>query len=83
MQKTIAKEICFEGKGLHNGRNCQVRLIPGVEDSGIIFKRVDVAEDNIIPADFKFIADSKLCTTLKNYNSDAKIYTVEHFSCGT
>lgn len=79
MQKTIAKEVTFEGKGLHSGKNCQVKLLPAAEDTGIIFKRVDILEDNIIPADFKYVSDSTLCTTLKNYNSDAKIYTVEHF----
>ena len=79
MQKTIAKEVTFEGKGLHSGKNCQVRLVPSQENSGILFKRTDMAEDNIIPADFKYISDSNLCTTLKNYNSEAKIFTVEHF----
>ncbi len=79
MQKTIFKEVTFQGKGLHSGKTCSVKLCPSPEDSGIVFKRVDIPEDNIIPADFKFISDSKLCTTLKNYNNDAKIYTVEHF----
>ncbi len=78
MQKTIAKEVVFEGKGLHSGTNCRVKLTPGYENSGIVFKRVDISEDNIIPADFKYISNSNLCTTLKSYNSDAKIFTVEH-----
>ena len=78
MQKTIAHEITFEGEGLHSGKNCKVRLIPGSENSGIVFKRTDITEDNIIPADFKYISNSNLCTTLKNYNSEAKIFTVEH-----
>ena len=78
MQKTISKEVSFEGKGLHSGKNSIVRLIPAHENSGIVFKRTDIAEDNIIPADFKYISNSNLCTTLKNYNSEAKIFTVEH-----
>ena len=78
MQKTIAKEVIFKGKGLHSGKNCLVKLKPAHENSGIIFKRIDIAEDNIIPADFKYISNSNLCTTLKNYNSEAKIFTVEH-----
>ena len=78
MQKTIAKEVTFEGKGLHSGKNCKVSLIPAHENSGIVFKRIDIEEDNLIPADFKYISNSNLCTTLKNYNSEAKIFTVEH-----
>ena len=77
MQKTIAKEVTFEGKVCIR-KNCKVRLIPARENSGIVFKRIDITEDNIIPADFKYISNSNLCTTLKNYNSEAKIFTVEH-----
>ena len=46
MQKTIAKEVTFEGKGLHSGKNCKVSLIPAHENSGIVFKRIDIDEDN-------------------------------------
>ena len=38
MQKTIAKEVVFEGKGLHSGKICRVKLLPGYENSGIVFK---------------------------------------------
>ena len=60
MQTTIAKEINFEGKGLHSGKNCKVRLVPARENSGIVFKRIDITEDNMIPADFKYISNSNL-----------------------
>ena len=78
LQKTIAKEVNFSGVGLHNGKICNVKLLPAAVNTGIIFKRVDISTNNIIPADFKFISDSKLCTTLKNYGNDVKVYTVEH-----
>ncbi len=77
-QKTIKNPVNFEGIGLHTGVNCKVRLLPSASNSGIVFKRIDIKNNNIIPADFKYISDSKLCTTLKNYNNDIKIYTVEH-----
>ncbi|MDC0651655.1 UDP-3-O-acyl-N-acetylglucosamine deacetylase [Alphaproteobacteria bacterium] len=77
-QKTISSAIAFKGKGLHTGANCNIKLLPASVDTGIVFKRIDIAKDNIIPADFKFISESKLCTTLKNYNNNVKIYTVEH-----
>ena len=34
--------------------------------------------NNFIPADYRYIHKSKLCTTLKASNSDAKVITVEH-----
>tara|TARA_A100001011_G_scaffold378600_1_gene443527 strand:+ start:524 stop:1447 length:924 start_codon:yes stop_codon:yes gene_type:complete len=77
-QKTIAKKISFKGIGLHTGKICKVNLLPAPENSGIIFKRIDLPDNNCIPADFKFISDSKLCTTLKSYNNNFKVYTVEH-----
>ena len=48
MQKTIAKEVTFEGKGLHTGKNCTVSLIPAHENSGIVFKRIDLAKNNAL-----------------------------------
>tara|TARA_E500000178_G_scaffold352897_2_gene417421 strand:- start:706 stop:1632 length:927 start_codon:yes stop_codon:yes gene_type:complete len=78
MQKTISNEISFEGEGLHSGKICRVRLLPASINTGIIFKRTDISDDNIIPADFKYISDSKLCTTLRNYSNEVRILTVEH-----
>ncbi len=78
LQKTISKEVFFSGVGLHTGKICNVKLLPAADNTGIIFKRVDVASNNIIPADFKYISESKLCTTLKSFGSDIKVYTVEH-----
>ena len=77
-QKTIAKEVSFSGIGLHTGIDCNVKLLPAGPNTGIVFKRIDIAKNNIIPANFKFISESRLCTTLKNYNNHVKIFTVEH-----
>ena len=77
-QKTIAKEIAFKGIGLHTGIDCSIKFIPAEVNTGIVFKRVDISENNTIPADYKYISESRLCTTLKNYNNNIKIYTVEH-----
>ena len=57
---------------------CNVTLKPCEADTGIIFIRKDLRENNIVPADYRNIYKSNLCTTLKSYNSDTKILTVEH-----
>ncbi len=77
-QKTIAKEIVFEGKGLHSGQLCNVRLIPAKVDAGVKFIRKFKNTYKTIPADFKFISKSNLCTTLESFDSSFKIFTVEH-----
>lgn len=78
LQRTISKTVSFSGTGLHSGGICNITLKPSEADTGIIFIRKDLKENNVIPADFRYIYKSNLCTTLKAYNSDAKILTVEH-----
>ena len=51
--------------------------MPAKEDSGIIFKRVDLERNNLIKANFSNVTSAKLCTTLENKNG-AKVSTVEH-----
>ena len=78
LQRTIADSVSFSGIGLHSGNLCNVTLKPSEADTGIVFIRKDIKESNIIPADYKYINKSHLCTTLKSYNSDTKVLTVEH-----
>ena len=49
-QKTLTKNISFNGVGLHSGQNSTVKLIPAEEDKGIIFKRTDLKANNLIKA---------------------------------
>ena len=76
-QKTINDKIELTGVGLHNGINVNLIIKPGAPNTGINFKRVDVAEDNIINANFKNVIEPILCTKLKN-NSGVTVSTVEH-----
>ena len=76
-QKTINNIITFDGIGLHSGLITKVRLLPSGEDQGIIFKRVDLDEQNIVKADYNNVSLAKLCTTLEN-QSGVKVSTVEH-----
>ena len=76
-QQTISSSISFEGVGLHSGKISKVRLVPNTEGQGIIFKRIDLSEENIIQANYINVSAAKLCTTLKN-PSGVRISTVEH-----
>ena len=76
-QKTLAKSIKFEGIGLHSGKKTFIKLIPGSENQGIIFKRVDLDTNNIIEANYNNVTSAKLCTTLEN-SYGQKVSTVEH-----
>ena len=76
-QQTLSKPIIFKGIGLHSGKNSTIRILPGEVDQGIIFKRIDLKENNIIHANFKNVSSAKLCTTLEN-EYGVQVSTVEH-----
>ena len=46
-------------------------------NQGIIFKRIDLPNNNLIKASYLNVTSVKLCTTLEN-NHGAKVSTVEH-----
>jgi len=76
-QQTINKTIHFEGIGLHSGKVSRVKLLPASAGHGIIFRRIDLQDNNIIEADYKNVSSAKLCTTLEN-STGSKVSTVEH-----
>ena len=76
-QKTICQPIIFQGIGLHSGKNSKIAILPGSSDQGIIFKRVDLKENNIVRANYESVSSAKLCTTLEN-EQGIKVSTVEH-----
>ncbi len=76
-QQTLNDQLNFTGKGLHTGKISNVKILPGVENQGIIFKRVDLENNNLIKANFSNVTSAKLCTTLEN-EFGVQVSTVEH-----
>ena len=76
-QKTLSKKVTFKGIGLHSGKYTTVKVHPAKEDEGIVFKRIDLKNNNLIKANFANVSSAKLCTTLEN-NYGVKVSTVEH-----
>ena len=76
-QKTIKEKIDFKGIGLHNGAEVNLTIKPSKPNTGIIFKRKDINDNNIIYANFKNVVEPILCTKLKNENG-VTVSTVEH-----
>ncbi|MDG1917970.1 MAG: bifunctional UDP-3-O-[3-hydroxymyristoyl] N-acetylglucosamine deacetylase/3-hydroxyacyl-ACP dehydratase [Schleiferiaceae bacterium] len=75
MQKTLSKEISFQGNALHTGEVVKVKLIPSAENTGIVFVREDL--DNAeIPALVKYVNRTDRQTILQN--GEASVGTVEH-----
>ena len=52
-------------------------MIPAQKEEGIVFKRIDLNENNLIKANFNNVISARLCTTLQN-KFGIKVSTVEH-----
>ena len=76
-QNTIAETIEFKGIGLHSGQESSVKIIPANENFGIVFKRTDIKQNNLIKANFENVSSARLCTTIQN-NYNVSISTIEH-----
>lgn len=75
-QRTLNKAVEHAGIGLHTGAQVTMRFTPGPTGMGILFKRVDLPTQPIIPATIKYVCANTRNTTLGI--SDIRIHTVEH-----
>ncbi len=76
-QKTINRDIIFKGVGLHSGANVTMTVKPAKPNSGILFKRVDLKENNIVVPNIFNVSSAVFCTTIAN-ESGVSISTIEH-----
>ena len=76
-QKTISNFVQLEGVGLHSGKISKIKILPAKEDHGIVFKRIDLENNNLIKANYSNVCSTNLCTTLKNKHG-VQVSTVEH-----
>lgn len=75
-QRTLKNTIRATGVGLHTGEKVYLTIQPAEANSGIIFRRVDLAEPVTIKATPKNVGETVLSTTL--VSGDVKISTIEH-----
>ena len=76
-QKTIREKISFKGVGLHSGLEAHLILKPAEPNTGIVFKRTDLKENNIIVPNLFNVSSAIFCTTITN-ESGVSVSTVEH-----
>ena len=76
-QKTIKNKVSFSGIGLHSGERVQICIKPSEPNTGIVFKRIDLKEKNLIYPNYMNVINSALCTTIIN-NYGVKVSTIEH-----
>ncbi len=76
-QKTIKTPVSFSGIALHNGLNVNVTLKSAKPNEGIVFKRVDLKDNNYVYPNFLNVTNTSLNTTIEN-EFGVKVSTIEH-----
>lgn len=75
-QRTLKTAIRATGVGLHSGEKVELTLRPAQANTGIVFRRLDLAQPADVRADAFKVGDTRLCSTLEDGNT--KVATVEH-----
>jgi UDP-3-O-[3-hydroxymyristoyl] N-acetylglucosamine deacetylase len=76
-QKTIKNNVSFSGVALHSGLDVNICIKPAEPNFGIVFKRVDFKENNLVYPNFMNVTNTSLNTTIEN-EFGVKVSTIEH-----
>ena len=76
-QKTIKDNVTFNGVALHSGLDVNICIKPADPNFGIVFKRVDFKENNLVYPNFMNVTNTSLNTTIEN-EYGVKVSTIEH-----
>ena len=77
MQTTVANKIEFLGVGLHAGQPAKLAVLPAEANTGIVFRRTDIQENNEISAIWSNVNQEPLNTRLVNEHG-VSVCTIEH-----
>lgn len=75
-QRTLKNAIRATGIGLHTGQKVYMTLRPAAENTGIVFRRLDLEPPAEVTADALNVGETTLGTTL--VRGDVRVATVEH-----
>ena len=76
-QKTLKETITIDGVGLHGGKKVHMEIKPAEPNTGIVFKRTDLKNNNIVMPGVFNVSNAAYCTTISN-DSGATVSTIEH-----
>jgi len=81
-QRTIKALVRTEGVGLHSGQRVELVLRPAAPETGIVFRRTDLAVPVEIRAQADRVTDTRMASTLTAAPADGgaavRVATVEH-----
>ena len=77
-QNTVKKEVTVSGITLHTGVRATLRILPAPENTGIVFRRVDMPGKPEVQAVAGNVIDVRRATTIASRTTGAFVVTVEH-----
>src|SRR4249920_3680617 len=75
-QRTLKNVVRATGVGLHTGQKVYLSLRPAAPNTGIVFRRIDLAQPVDIPAAALRVGDTRLSCCLER--DGIRVATVEH-----
>jgi len=80
-QRTLRSITRAVGVGMHSGQKVELTLKPAPPDTGIVFRRVDLAVPVEIPVRFDSVSDTRMASTISAGGDPGapKVQTIEHF----
>ena len=76
-QKTIKKSISFKGVALHSGNMVSMEIKPSRPNTGIVFVRTDLKNNNLVIPGIFNVSSAIFCTTISN-DYGVNVSTIEH-----
>ena len=78
-QSTLNAPLSVSGKGLHSGLNVEATFMPAPENTGYVFKRIDLQDAPVIEALAENVIETNRGTVIAcKTNKDVKVGTIEH-----
>ncbi len=79
-QRTLKSITRAVGVGVHSGHKVELTLRPAAPDTGIVFRRIDLAEPVDIPVSALAVSDTRMASTISPLNDPGgpKVQTIEH-----
>jgi UDP-3-O-[3-hydroxymyristoyl] N-acetylglucosamine deacetylase len=79
-QRTLKSLTRAVGVGLHSGQRVELTLRPAPPNTGIVFRRVDLAQPVDIPVNAQAVCDTRMASTISPAGDPGapKVNTIEH-----
>ena len=79
-QRTLKAQVSTTGVGLHTGDKVRLTIRPAAVNTGIVFRRIDLATPVDLPARATMVRDTRMssCLIADGPDGEVRVSTVEH-----